>query len=213
DELKADPVFIIYGKVLDKETGNPLADSIKYYNLNTNQEAGIARTNPIDGSYRIVLPYGQAYGFHADKTGYYSERSSIDLTQVKTYTEIERNLLLAPIKVGSLVTLNNVWFVQSKPVLLPDSYAELDSLVQILKDNPTIKIEIAGHTDNIGNPKQNQKLSEDRVIAIKNYLIDHGIAANRLTGKGYGSSRPIASNDKEETRRLNRRVEFTIISM
>ena len=213
EELKPDAVVVIYGKVLDKETGKPLEATITYYNLTTNEEVGIARTNPIDGSYRIILPYGQTYGLHADKKGYYSERSSIELPVVKTYTEIERNLLLAPMKVGSMIALNNVWFVQSKPVLLPDSYPELDRLVQILKENPTIKIEISGHTDNVGNPKQNQKLSEDRVITIKNYLVAHGIAANRLTGKGYGSSRPIASNDKEETRRLNRRVEFRIISM
>lgn len=213
DEVKPEPVVIIYGKVLDKETGKPLEATITYYDLNTGQEVGIARTNPADGSYKIILPYGHAYGFHADKTGYYSERSSIDLTQVKTYTEIERNLLLTPMKVGSKIALNNVWFVQSKPVLLSTSYGELNRLVQILKDNPTIKIEISGHTDNVGDPKQNQKLSEDRVKAIKKYLIDNGISASRLSGKGYGSSKPIASNDREETRRLNRRVEFTIVSM
>jgi len=212
-EVKPEPVVIIYGKVLDKETGKPLEATITYYNLNTNQEVGIARTNPVDGSYKIILPCGQAYGFHADKTGYYSERTSVDLTEIKTYTEIERNLLLTPMKVGSKIALNNVWFVQSKPVLLTTSYDELDSLVQILKDYPTIKIEISGHTDNVGNPKLNQKLSEDRVEAIKKYLIDKGISASRLTGKGYGSTRPIASNAKEETRRLNRRVEFTIVSM
>jgi outer membrane protein OmpA-like peptidoglycan-associated protein len=213
DEVKPEPVVIIYGKVLDKETGKPLEAEITYYNLNTNQEVGIARTNPADGSYKIILPYGQAYGFHADKKGYYSESSSIDLTEIKTYTEIERNLLLAPIKVGNKIALNNVFFEQSKPVLLPTSYGELNRLVQILIQNPTIKIEIAGHTDNVGDPKKNQKLSEDRVKAIKNYLISKGISATRLTGKGYGSSKPIASNAKEETRRLNRRVEFTIVSM
>lgn len=213
EELKPEPVVIIYGKVLDKETGKPLAATITYYDLNTNQEVGIARTNPVDGSYKIILPYGHAYGFHADKSGYYAERSSIDLTQINTYTEIERNLLLTPMKVGSKIALNNVWFVQSTAILLPSSQGELDSLVQIMRDNPTLRIDIAGHTDNVGNPKLNQKLSEDRVTAIKNYLINKGITPNRLTGKGYGSSRPIASNDKEETRRLNRRVEFTIISM
>jgi len=213
EEIKPEPVVIIYGKVLDKETGTPLDAEITYYNLHTNQEVGIARTNPIDGSYKIILPCGQAYGFHAHKTGYYSERASIDLAEIKTYTEIERNLLLAPMKVGNKIALNNVWFEQSKPVLLPSSHGELDRLVQILKDNPTIKIEIAGHTDNVGDPKKNQKLSEDRVKAIKNYLITNGISSNRLTGKGYGSSKPIASNATEETRKLNRRVEFTIVSM
>jgi outer membrane protein OmpA-like peptidoglycan-associated protein len=213
DEVKPEPVVIIYGKVLDKETGKPLEAEITYYNLNTNQEVGIARTNPADGSYKIILPYGVAYGFHADKNGYYSERSSIDLTQIKTYTEIERNLLLAPIKAGNKIALNNVWFEQSKPVLLPSSYGELERLVQILIENPTIKIEIDGHTDNVGDPKKNQKLSEDRVKTIKNYLINKGISATRLTGKGFGGSKPIASNTKEETRKLNRRVEFTIVSM
>ncbi|MFL5729984.1 MAG: OmpA family protein [Cytophagaceae bacterium] len=213
DEVKPGPVVIIYGKVLDKETGKPLEAEITYYNLHTNQEVGISRTNPVDGSYKIILPYGVAYGFHADKNGYYPERSSIDLTEIKTYTEIERNLLLAPIKAGSKIALNNVFFEQSKPVLLPSSYAELDRLVQILMENPSIKIEIDGHTDNVGDPKKNQKLSEDRVKTIKNYLISKGVSATRLSGKGYGGSKPIASNAKEETRKLNRRVEFTIVSM
>ena len=212
EEIKPEPVVIIYGKVLNKDNNQPLEATITYHDLNTNQELGIARTNPKDGSYKIVLPYGKAYGFRADKEGYYSESSSADLTQIKDFTEIERNLLLAPIQVGKQIALNNVFFVQGQSALLPTSYPELDKLTDILIANPNIKIEISGHTDNVGDPAKNQKLSEDRVEIIKKYLVKKGISIKRLSGKGYGGTKPIASNATEETRKLNRRVEFTIVS-
>ena len=212
DEVKPEPVVMIVGKVVDKGNKKPLGVEIVYYDLKTKEEVGRARSNPKDGSYKIVLPYGKEYGFHAEKKGYYAESDNIDLTQIKEYQEIKRDLALAPIVVGKNIALNNVFFVQSKAILQPTSYGELDRLVGILKENPAIKIEVAGHTDNVGDPAKNLKLSEERVEAIKDYLTKNGIAASRISGKGYGGTQPIASNDKEETRKLNRRVEFKIIS-
>ncbi len=211
ESAKPEPVVIIHGKVLDKITKQPLAATIDYHALSDGQEAGIARSNPSDGSYKIVLPYGKAYGFLAEKKDYLSESDNIDLSTVKGYVEIERDLYLAPIEIGKSITLNNVFFVRSKSELMPDSFSELDRLVKVLSDNPQLKIEISGHTDNVGDPALNIKLSEDRVLAIKHYLITKSISSNRLSGKGYGGAKPVASNDKEETRKLNRRVEFVII--
>jgi len=210
ESAKPEPVVIIHGKVLDKTTNQPLSATIDYHNLSTGEEAGIARSNPSDGSYKIVLPYGKAYGFLAEKTNFLSESDNIDLTTVKQYIEIERNLYLSPIEIGKSITLQNVFFERSKADLLPDSHAELDRLVKVLSDNPQLKIELLGHTDNVGDPALNIKLSEDRVTTIKNYLISKNISAKRLSGKGYGGSKPIASNATEETRKLNRRVEFII---
>ena len=133
------------------------------------------------------------------------------MTAIKEFIEIERDLYLSPIEVGKSITLKNVFFVRSKADLLPDSYSELDRLAKVLTDNPELKIEISGHTDNVGDPALNVKLSEDRVATIKNYLTGKNISAKRLSGKGYGGSKPIASNATEETRKLNRRVEFIII--
>jgi outer membrane protein OmpA-like peptidoglycan-associated protein len=107
--------------------------------------------------------------------------------------------------------LRNVFFVLAKAEMLPTSYPELDRLVTLLQENPTIEIELGGHTDNQGSAELNKRLSEDRVTAVKNYLVSKGIAASRITGKGYGFSQPIAANDTEANRQLNRRVEFKIL--
>jgi len=209
---KPEPVVIIYGKVLDKNTKEPLQADIVYHELSTNVEAGTARSNPADGSYKIILPYGKAYEFLAEKKNYLAESDHIDLTEIKGYIEIERNLYLTPIQIGKSITLNNVFFVRSKPELISGSNAELDRLVKIMNDNPNLKIEISGHTDNQGPPEKNLTLSNDRVETIKKYLVDRGINIKRLSGKGYGETKPIASNATEETRKLNRRVEFTIVA-
>jgi outer membrane protein OmpA-like peptidoglycan-associated protein len=209
---KPEPVVIIYGKVLNKVTNAPIQADIIYHDLKSNEDNGIARSNPNDGSYKIILPYGKAYGFLAEKENFLSESDNIDLTEIKQFTQIERNLYLSPIEIGKSIRLNNVFFERSQSVLLHGSDGELNRLVKILKDNPKLNIEISGHTDNVGVPEMNVKLSEDRVNVIKKYLINNGISGKRLTGKGYGGSMPVASNESEETRKLNRRVEFKIIS-
>ena len=98
-----------------------------------------------------------------------------------------------------------------KAVLLDSSYIELNLLVDIMKENPNMKIELSGHTDNQGSAKLNVLLSKDRVSVVRQYLIDRGITKNRIAGEGYGGSKPVAPNDTEENRRKNRRVEFTVI--
>jgi outer membrane protein OmpA-like peptidoglycan-associated protein len=111
---------------------------------------------------------------------------------------------------GKAVVLRKISFEQSRYILLPDSYAELDKLVTTLEKYPRLQIEIAGHTDGVGDPRLNQALSEHRAIVVTNYLMRKGIAENRLSAKGYGSSRPLAGNATEEERSQNRRVEFVI---
>ena len=208
---KPEPVVIIYGKVLNKNTKAPLGADITYHDINEDKEVGIARSNPSDGSYKIILPYGKLFGFLAEKQDFLSESDNIDLTEIKEFIQIERNLYLTPIEIGKSITLNNVFFEKSKALLLPGSKKELERLVKILKDNPTIDIELSGHTDNVGNPDVNLRLSQNRVTAIKEYLISKGISGKRISGKGYGSTKPVTSNATEDTRKLNRRVEFKIV--
>ncbi|MFN3405024.1 MAG: OmpA family protein [Cytophagaceae bacterium] len=211
EESLPQPVVMVYGKVTDVSSGQPLFASIVYHDLNTGEEIGLARTNPGDGSYKIILPYGKAYGFLAEKENFFSVADNIDLSEVNNFKELKRDLFLSPIETGKSINLNNVFFRKSLSDLLPGSYAELDRLVKLLQDNPGIKIQLNGHTDNQGDPAVNIKLSEDRVKAIITYLTGKGIAASRLSGKGFGGSQPVASNAHEETRRLNRRVEFVIL--
>jgi outer membrane protein OmpA-like peptidoglycan-associated protein len=124
--------------------------------------------------------------------------------------DLEMNFRLQPVEVGTTVNLKDVLFEQGKTVLLPSSYPELDLVVSFLKSNPKVRIDLAGHTDNRGIPGQNVKLSQARVDRVRDYLVTRGIEKKRISGKGYGGAKPIASNDSEETRQLNRRVEFTI---
>lgn len=114
------------------------------------------------------------------------------------------------VAIGSSIVLNNLRFVQSKAELLPESDGELNHLWAYMREHPTVQIELQGHTDNQGDFDLNLKLSRQRVEAVKAFLVSKGIAAQRISGKGFGSTRPIASNNREETRQLNRRVELII---
>ena len=209
--VKPEPVVLVYGKVLNSKNGEPLSTGITYQEFAGNRQVGIARSSPKDGHYEIVLPVSQVYSFYANKTGFYSIQDRLDLTGATEYQEIERNLFLTPIETGQQIAMNNVLFYQSKSELIPTSYPELDRLAGMMQENPTIKIRLEGHTDNVGDRFKNIKLSQDRVSAVRNYLINQGIPGERITGQGFGGSKPIADNSNETTRRLNRRVEFVII--
>ncbi|MGA0557313.1 OmpA family protein [Larkinella sp. VNQ87] len=121
------------------------------------------------------------------------------------------NTDLSALTAGKTVTLDNVYFDQSSYLLRPESHAQLNQLVALLKSRPELKIEISGHTDNVGDPRLNLALSENRARVIKSYLIANGIAENRLRSLGYGQKRPIAANDTEENKRKNRRVEVRVL--
>jgi outer membrane protein OmpA-like peptidoglycan-associated protein len=209
-EIKPDPVVLIRGKTLDARTKKPISADIIVENLMTNKEIGEAISDPATGEYKIILPYGANYGFHAAAAGHLSVSESLDITQVKSYSELTKDLFLTPIEVGQTIKLNNVFFEQAKSVLKPESYAELDRLVEIMKENPGMEIELGGYTDNQGNSVRLILLSQDRISTVKKYMMDKGIASRRIAGKGYGPAKPIAGNDTEEHRKLNRRVEFKI---
>ncbi|MRS65806.1 OmpA family protein [Larkinella terrae] len=121
------------------------------------------------------------------------------------------NTDLSTLATGKTVTLNNVYFDQSSYLLRPESHAQLNQLVALLKSRPGLKIEISGHTDNVGDPRLNLALSENRARVIMSYLITNGIAENRLRFKGYGQTQPVAANDSEENKRKNRRVEVKLL--
>ena len=121
-------------------------------------------------------------------------------------------VLLQPIEVGNKVVLNNIFFDTNKFDIKPESKAELQKLIDFLTLNPTVHIEISGHTDNVGNAQSNQTLSENRAKAVYQYLISNGVQGDRLVYKGYGETQPIAANDNDDDRSKNRRTEFKIIA-
>jgi outer membrane protein OmpA-like peptidoglycan-associated protein len=211
EALKPQAVVLISGKVLEAKSGKPVGAAIKYEDLATGKEIGSASTNPTTGIYKITLPAGHNYGYRAEANGYIPISENLDLTNEKTYHELERDLTLVPFEKGEVVRVNNIFFETGKATLRPESSPELDRIAKLLKDHPTMEIAIAGHTDSVGTPATNLQLSEDRANAVETYLIGKGIAAKRLRTHGYGETQPIAPNTTENGRQQNRRVEFTIV--
>ncbi|MFI5201093.1 MAG: OmpA family protein [Candidatus Kapaibacterium sp.] len=210
EALRPRPVLLVSGRVVDAKTGTPVTAIIKYENLETGKDIGSARTSPGTGAYKITLPAGETYGYRAEAPGYVPVSENLDLTKVTEYQEIERDLMLVPIEKGEIVRLNNIFFETAKAELRPESFAELDRVVRLLEDNPSMEIAIGGHTDNVGTAAINNALSQSRAQAVANYLVSKGISVKRLRVKGYGDTKPVASNDTDAGRQQNRRVEFTI---
>lgn len=214
DEQSGPKLTVFKGKVMDAETKAPLGSIIEVVDNEKNEIIGTFSSNSESGKYLISLPSGKNYGINFSAEGYLFSSHTFDLTNdsLSDYKEVTKDIYLYKLKVGSKVVLKNVFFDYDKSTLRNESIAELTRLVQILDANPTLKIEIGGHTDSRGAADYNLRLSKDRAQSVVNYLIDQGVSKNRLTYKGYGKTEPIATNDTEEGRQENRRVEFKVIS-
>lgn len=210
-EVKPDPVVLISGRVLNSKTKQPISAKIIYETLPDGKEAGKAQSDPETGEYKIVLPLHKLYGFWAKAEGFLPIDENIDLNTQTEYIEIQKDLLLSPMEVGGLVRLNNVFFAQAKDEMLAESYPELNRLVSLMTENPKLEIELEGHTDIEGNATANMKLSQKRVETIKRYLVEQGIAQRRIETKAFGAQRPMTKDRSEESKKLNRRVEFKIL--
>ncbi len=212
DEEKPDPVVMIVGKVLDKKTNKPIATTITYKNTKTGKTEGYARSNPRDGSYKIILPYGVRYEIFAEKDNYFAMSEEMDLRTVSEYKEVKKDLFMAPIEKEETILLQNVHFYATRALLTPESHNELNRLAETMKKKPSMIIEIHGHTESTpGYEDKLMKLSERRVEAVRAYLENKGIAPERIKGKAFGGTQPIADNNTEEGRKQNRRVEFLIL--
>jgi OOP family OmpA-OmpF porin len=211
EDIKPNPVVLIRGVVRNAKTKEPLEANISYNILSSGKEAGIASSNPTTGEYQIILPSGDFYGYKGEANGFYAVSENIDLKDLKEYKEIVQDLYLIPAKTGEVIRLNNIFFETGKSELKPESFPELNGVVDFLSKNNAVEILISGHTDNIGKDEANLTLSENRAKAVVDYLISKGISNERLSNKGFGESVPVASNDTEEGRAQNRRVEFTIV--
>ena len=219
EEAKPEPVILITGVVKDKKTGAFLDARIFVENLSPEENGkkeestlSIARTDPSTGAFQITLPAGKNYGFRAISLGHFETNKNIDLSLDTVYRELaDVEMLLAPVEVGQIVRLNNIFFETGKSELMSESFLELDRTVAFLKNNPSMEIEIGGHTDDIGSTSANQKLSQDRAQAVASYIASKGISASKLKVVGYGESKPLKENVDDESRQYNRRVEFTVL--
>jgi len=210
---KPDPVVLVSGNVYNKKTNQPISASLLYETLPEGTEAGNAISNPGDGSFKIVLPYDKNYLIRATADHFFAQSENLNLDSlVKAgYKVIHKDLYLVPIEIGQVVRLNNVFFDFDKWDLRPESFIELNRVVKLLNENPAIEIEMSAHTDSRGSDNYNIKLSDNRARSVMEYILAKGIAPHRITSKGYGETQPVATNDTDEGRQLNRRVEFKII--
>jgi outer membrane protein OmpA-like peptidoglycan-associated protein/Tol biopolymer transport system component len=209
----SEAVVLLSGKVNDASGNVPKGASVSYEDLKTGKIIGQAIPDPSSGTYKLVLPYGINYGITAKADGFLPSSLNLDLSQMRgRYLELDgRDLAMAPIAKGSTVTANNLFFELNKATLTPESEPELKRMAQVMRDNATLRIEISGHTDNTGTDAINDALSQARADAVKAYLLNAGISASRIQSKGYGSKKPKVSNETEEGRAQNRRVEFSIL--
>ncbi len=200
----------VKGQVFDKKTTKGLPCSVELTDLATKTLISEVQTDE-HGNYLITLPVGRDYAFTVNRKGYLFYSDNFLLSQHSPDSTYQKNIALQPIELNASIVLNNIFFDVNKFDLKPESQVELDKVVQLLNDNPTLKIEISGHTDNTGKSADNIILSNNRAKAVVSYLVSKGIAANRLSFKGYGETRPIAGNATEEGRAKNRRTELKVV--
>lgn len=204
-------VTLVKGSITDADSGSPLEADIEITDNSKNEIISTFKSNSSSGAYIVNLPSGKNYGLSVSRNGYLFHSENFNLADTADFQELQIDVKLKKIQVGTTIILKNIFFDYNKSSLQPESFAELDRVVEILKKQPNLKIEISGHTDNQGSLKYNTDLSESRAKTVVDYLIDKGIAESRLSYKGYAYEKPIATNDTEEGRSANRRVEFKIL--
>ncbi|MDD4582307.1 MAG: OmpA family protein [Bacteroidales bacterium] len=212
ETLRPQSVTYMKGRIFDAKDNTPLEAFFHVVDLKTGNVVVSSSSDVKTGEFLICIPTSSSYALHAQRRNYLFYSENFELKDV--YTDIEpyvKDIFLKRIELGESVVLNNIFFDTDKSDLKPESEIELKNILQLLMDNPRMRIEISGHTDNIGSKEHNLALSQARAKAVFDYLVNKGIKANRMDYKGYGFSVPIASNESDEGRTQNRRTEFKII--
>ncbi len=201
---------VVKGTVTDSQTEKPIPSDVELFDLKANKRISMFTSDSVNGHYLIIVPGKSEYALHVSEPGYLFYTLHFNYEEKDQDQPLVIDIALQPIKKNAVAVLNNIFFEFNKFEINPKSFTELDEVVKFLKDNPTIKVEISGHTDNVGDENYNQLLSQKRAKSVVDYFSSKGIAPARLSQVGHGSRKPIKSNDTEENRQENRRIEFKI---
>lgn len=199
----------VQGRVYDRKTGAGLPSAVELADLQDGRVSSKVRTDE-QGRYLITLPAGRDYGFHVDRKGYLFHSGNFPLSQGTPDSTYRLDIPLQPIEKDANIVLKNIFFATNSFQLKPESASELDIIVRLMQENPSLRIRIDGHTDNVGRAADNLTLSNNRARSVIDYLTSKGVAKERLTFKGLGSTKPVADNSTEEGRAQNRRTELWV---
>ncbi len=201
----------VKGKVFDKKTKAGLPSAVELSDVKTKTPVSRLQTDE-DGNYLVTLPVGKDYAFNVNRKGYLFYSDNFSLLDNKIDSVFVVDIPLQPIEAGANIVLKNIFFDTKKFDLKPESTGELDKVVALMNENPKLKIQIYGHTDNVGQEKDNLVLSDNRARSVVGYLLSKGISPQRLSHKGFGATRPLADNATEKGKSLNRRTELSVLS-
>ena len=211
DEKPKEDLVLVYGHIRDANSNEPVNGFINYEKMPRANNVGYI-SNENDGRYKLHMIDHKKYTIEIAAKGYVTVYDVVDIEDVDDDGQIKRDYLLTKAEDGNILRMNNLLFELGKADILESSHDELNSLAQMLHTNPKMKIQLEGHTDYRGNPDRNMKLSEDRVLAVKEYLVKQEIRKGRIKYKAYGGTQPITTDNTEEARLKNRRVEVRILS-
>ncbi len=209
---KARPLTLIQltGQVINQKTKEPMAARLLIKSKFNPSDTLSIDYDPYVGDYSFMWPAKKAFTVQIKKAGHFSKVEHFDFTSEKNFLQVNRNFFIQTVEKNKAYALANISFDQGKADLKPGFEAELEKVIAILSDNDQYTLLLEGHTDNQGDWNDNLKLSLERVENVKAYLVSKGVDEKRIETKGWGGSRPLANNFIEETRKNNRRVEFTI---
>ena len=211
EKMRPQPVTYLKGRIFNAKDSSVISAKFKVIDLETGVERVMSSSDPETGEFLVCIPTNGKYALHAHHPQYlfYSDNFELDSSyNVKPY---HKDIYMNPIEMGESMVLRNIFFDTDKAVLKKESEVELNNLYELMRNNPKMRVEISGHTDNQGSREHNLKLSSSRAKAVYDYLVAKGIKVDRMRYKGYGFDKPIATNDTPEGRAMNRRTEFKIV--
>jgi OmpA-OmpF porin, OOP family len=209
-EIKQDTGLTFTGRIIDATTKRPIIARFEF-ELQPSSIKVAVDSSLSDGSFLIELPYLAKYGLRITADGYFPVTEMIGVSRFDQKKRIERNYSLTSLALGTAIDLQGITFETASSTLTDASQPALQAVKDLLLSNPTMRAEIAGHTDNVGDAEVNRRLSFERATSVVDYLIGEGIEPHRLIAKGFGESKPVATNATEKGREANRRVEFYIL--